>query len=254
MVRVYLDQAKWIDLGRAMHGRADGERFRAAFDVARESVAVGFVSFPLSTGHYIETWRAGDPACRRRLAETMIALSRGHTMARPPDLCDKELDALLARVTGVAPRRATWPVFGFGFGHAAGLTADLGEQDIDLAIETEQLAVRPAGFEAHGRGHREFGELYSAGETQLAQGGRERDDGREQHEAVVAGSAVMEIHENIAWALERAGLDRDALGPIGHVRPDLPPERVTAVSTSCCRSRAASSASCRRATPRCSCG
>ena len=30
MVTIYLDQAKWTDLGRAMHGRTGGERFRAA--------------------------------------------------------------------------------------------------------------------------------------------------------------------------------------------------------------------------------
>ncbi|MCP9490589.1 MAG: hypothetical protein MSC31_12030 [Solirubrobacteraceae bacterium MAG38_C4-C5] len=38
MVTVYLDQSKWIDLARALHGRADGERFRDALDVARHSV------------------------------------------------------------------------------------------------------------------------------------------------------------------------------------------------------------------------
>lgn len=62
MVRVYLDQAKWIDLGRAMHGHVDGESYRAALNVACESVAMGFVSLPLSMAHYIETWR---PAIRR---------------------------------------------------------------------------------------------------------------------------------------------------------------------------------------------
>jgi hypothetical protein len=31
----------------------------------------------------------------------------------------------------------------------------------------------------------------------------------------------MEIWENIEWALERAGVPREALGPIGRTRPDL---------------------------------
>lgn len=159
----------------------------------------------------------------------MMGLSRGHTIARPPDLCDNELDALLGRMTGHAPPRPPWPVFGYGFGHAAGLTPVLGGRDLDLEIETRQVAERPEGFEDYGRGHREFGERYRAGEEQLAHGGRDRGEEVDLHEAVIAGSAIMEIHENIAWALDRAGLDREALGPIGHVRPHLDPERVAHV-------------------------
>jgi hypothetical protein len=34
----------------------------------------------------------------------------------------------------------------------------------------------------------------------------------------------MEIWESIEWGLERAGLPREALGPIGRTRPDLPEE------------------------------
>jgi hypothetical protein len=76
MVTIYRDEAKWIDLGRAMHGRPGGERFRAALDVARHCLVMELVEFPLSVGHYIETWRAGDPSRRRRLAQTMLELSR----------------------------------------------------------------------------------------------------------------------------------------------------------------------------------
>jgi len=43
-------------------------------------------------------------------------------------------------------------------------------------------------------------------------------------EAVLAASAVLEIWENIDWARQRAGLPREALGPIGRVRPDLSQE------------------------------
>lgn len=226
MISVYLDQAKWIDLGRAMHGRSDGEQYQPALDVARHSVEMGFVAFPLSMGHYIETWRAGDPRRRKRLAETMIELSGGRTIARPPDLCNNELDALLARMAERrAPARRPWPVFGFGFGHAAGV-AQLTPGEIDLDIERANLAQRPDGFLGYGRGHREFGDMYRAGEEGLAAGASDRGETKDTREAVLAVSAVMEIYENIEWALDGAGLDRDALGPLGHVRPDLEPDRV----------------------------
>ena len=55
--------------------------------------------------------------------------------------------------------------------------------------------------------------------------GRQRDArSPEMGEAVLAVSAVLEIWENIDWALQRAGLPRDTLGPIGRVHPDLSQE------------------------------
>jgi hypothetical protein len=119
VVTVYLDQAKWIDLARALHGRADGARFRDALDVARHSVRMGLVQFPLSTGHYIETWRIGDDGRRARLAQAMIELSQGRTLARPPDLCDSELDTVIAHVLDRPPARRPWPPLGWGFAHAS---------------------------------------------------------------------------------------------------------------------------------------
>lgn len=226
---MYLDQAKWIDLARAWHGRADGERFRDALDVARHSVRMGLVQFPLSTGHYIETWRIRDAARRARLAEVMIELSQGRTLARPPDLCDSELDAVLATLAGHRPARPPYPPLGWGFAHASGLSADFPRESLDLAHELRHLSTRPDGFDAHGHGHRDFGDLYRDGERQLADRDSGPQLGREFDEAVIAGSAIMEIHENIAWALERAGLPADALGPIGLTRPDLPSEQVAGV-------------------------
>lgn len=229
-ITVYLDQAKWIDLARAMHGRADGERFRDALGVARQSVAMGMVEFPLSNGHYIETWRVGDPARRARLARTMIDLSRGRTLAKPPDLCDVELDAFIARTAGIRPPRPPVPPLGWGFAHASGLLPRFPQSRLSLSVELRHLSERPPGFDAHGRGHREFGDLYRDGERTLAAGRAGRPVlGRECDEALIASSAVMEIHENIAWALQRFGLEPEVLGAVGRTRPGLPAGEVQEV-------------------------
>lgn len=229
MVTVYLDQAKWIDLARALHGRTDGERFRGALDVARHSVRVGLVQFPLSTGHYIETWRVGDDGRRARLAQAMIELSQGRTLARPPELCDSELDAVIAHILDRCPARPPWPPLGWGSDHASGRIADFRREVLDLEHELRHLSTRPPGFDQHGHGHRDFGDLYRDGERQLGNRESGPELGPAFDEAVIAGSAVMEIHENIAWALERAELPADALGPIGLTRPDLPAEQIMQV-------------------------
>ena len=139
MVTIYLDQAKWIDLGRAMHGRPGGERFRAALDVARHCVAMELVEFPLSVGHYIETWRTGASSRRRRLAHTMLTLSRGRTLARPPDLCDNELDAVVSRLAELDLPRAPYPALGWGFAHASGLNPI---EDIILYLPCSYWPIR----------------------------------------------------------------------------------------------------------------
>jgi hypothetical protein len=99
------------------------------------------------------------------------------------------------------------------------LNPNVPREALDLAIELAHLANRPPGFDDYGRGHREFGDLYRHGEEVLA-AGRQRDArSPEMSEAVLAVSAVLEIWENIDWAIQRAGLPGEALGPIGRVRP-----------------------------------
>jgi hypothetical protein len=230
MLSVYLDQAKWIDLSRARLGLAEGAPFVEALDVARHALALGLVRFPLSRGHYIETWRVSDPDRRRRLARTMIELSEAFTLASPPDLCDNELDAVISRISGKPPARPPWPPFGWGFLHAAGEISDMPRSQIDLDLEFEHLARRPDGYLAHGGGHRDFADVYRQGEQglrDLLAGQELKGKPRELREAIVPVSAVAEIHENIRWALDRAGLPADALGPISSARPDLPERQVT---------------------------
>jgi hypothetical protein len=220
MITVYLDQAKWIDLGLARVGKAAGARFSGALDVARQALSMGLVEFPLSNGHYIETWRASDPDRRRRLAQTMIELSRGRTLANPPVLCDNELDSLIAEVAERPPARPPWPPLGWGFPHASGAMHDMPRSAVDLKLETEFLATRPTGYLDHGRGHLDFAEAYKEGEAGLLSGGL-ADKSRSVQEDVVAVSAVVEIRENIIWALERAGLPPDALGSLGLAAENL---------------------------------
>jgi hypothetical protein len=228
---VYLDQSKWIDLSRAAHGRADGERFRDALAVARHSRDMGLVEFPLSVGHYIETWRRRDGASRARLAQTMMELARGRTLARPPDLCDNELDEFIGTVYRTRSPRPPWPPLGWGFPHASAMIPDLASDQLILEHEERHLAHRPDGFIEHGHGHRDFADLYRDGERGLAERQKTSPLGKDMDKAIIAASAVMEIHENIGWALDRAGLPIESLGPIGVARPDLPADQIDIVLT-----------------------
>jgi hypothetical protein len=249
MLTVYLDQAKWIDLSRAKHGRPDGVVFIDALEAAREAVSGGLVQFPLSMGHYIETWRAPDSARRRRLAQTMIELSQAATLARPPDLYDNELDGLISRAIKVAPPRVSWPPFGWGFGHASGSVRDIPRPQI--VLELERLAERPEGFSAYGGGHRDFGDLYRDGERGLATGRDADARSRREQEGVIAASAIMEISENIGWALSEPACPRMHLVPSAWYAQIYLGSGSRRCSTKYCRWHGGSSPSCPRATQRC---
>ncbi len=120
MLRVYLDQNKWIDLARAAKGEASGARFRDVLDLTRASVAAGTVSFPLDISRYVETAKRGSWQSRQELVETMAELSLLHAIAPASVILPAEIDAALYRRFGlpVVPRIAQ--VFGQGITHAAG--------------------------------------------------------------------------------------------------------------------------------------
>lgn len=204
-IYVYLDQAKWIDLARAAHGDPAAARFEPALAAARAAVIAGRAAFPLSSGHYIETWRQTDDGRRKRLARTMSELSRHVTMASPPVLCNVEIDAYLHNRFGrpLAPR--TCPVFGRGGGHTTEF-APLPNQRYDAAQEEALLAQRPPGFLPHGRGHLDHAEAYAEAERELSESVPSL--GKLAHYTLFA-TAVAEIGENIAEALARASLPEE---------------------------------------------
>jgi len=119
MLRVYLDQNKWIDLARAATGHELGTQYGGALDAARAASGSGAASFPLDLYRYMETGKRGDVDSRTRLADFMFELSRQSTIARPHELLPGEIDSALNRRFGrpAFPRRPA--VFGVGVTHVA---------------------------------------------------------------------------------------------------------------------------------------
>lgn len=85
VLRVYLDQNKWVDLARAGTGHRLGARFADALAMAGAGVAAGTVSFPLDMYRYWETSkRATTPQRSRRCdARAVPAAHDGPPIRRP---------------------------------------------------------------------------------------------------------------------------------------------------------------------------
>ena len=144
MLRVYLDQNKWVDLARATTGHPRGERFADALAMCRSGVASGAVSFPLDMYRYWETGKRGDDRSRNDVADVMRELSRQHTMAVPFGVLDQELDLALQRRFGRPEHPRQQQVFGAGMRHISEGRMDWPE--LDLSALPDGGASVPAGL------------------------------------------------------------------------------------------------------------
>ncbi len=117
VLRVWLDQNKWIDLARAVKGDPRGGRYTEVLDVVRACAGAGEVSLPLDAGRYMETAKRGDWTSRQELAATMAELSRYHAIAPPRVVVPAEIDAALHARFGVPDPPRTAQIFGVGARH-----------------------------------------------------------------------------------------------------------------------------------------
>lgn len=120
MLRVWLDQNKWIDLARAAKGVPQGKRYRDVLELARAFVEAGEASFPLDAGRYMETAKRRHWQSRQELVATMAELSKFHTIAPPSALVPAEIDQALYARYGVPNPPPRPRVFGVGAAHAFG--------------------------------------------------------------------------------------------------------------------------------------
>lgn len=230
MLRIYLDQNKWIDLARAATGNPAGDRFVEALTAARAAVESGAASFPLDIYRYLETAKRGDDQSRVKLADLMFTLSRQHTIARPHSLLPTEIDRTLNYLFGrpAFPRRHD--VFGKGLAHiTAGevvpppfnpslLPSDneftsaeqlaVLERIYNRLVERELLRMGPdvarkAGFDP---ADQELGDQFIAYEEMIADEIRRQNLKGEMLELAVRTSDLAGIRSAVTEALARIGM------------------------------------------------
>jgi hypothetical protein len=183
MLRVYLDQNKWIEIDRVLTARTASEVVTMIYG----AVERGYASFPLSAGHVFETWKAASGERRHALAPAMAAISMNHTIAAPAKLLPAELDHALQRRFGrpLSPL----PIVPFGWGLAHGLGQPLpqiseetramlredfptmSEQELTALIEMVLLAGPPEDLPVEGTAQPplQFAEEFAADENAQAE-------------------------------------------------------------------------------------
>jgi hypothetical protein len=226
MLRVYLDQAHWINLTKARVGHKDGSRHNDALLLLREAVGRDWVSCPLSMQHFMETQHRSDWKSRLQLVETMLELSRWHTIAHQRSLVGTEIDRALREMFGRPAIPRTVQVFGVGPNHAMGRQIADYEPPDDAPLTSEQraflrqlgsrfkqnaiLAGVPRDLEPVGYNR---AATYRAGEMFAAEQERIRDVRRvydfhtgDRGRRATSVDVYIEFEKTISEALELAGL------------------------------------------------
>lgn len=232
MLRVYLDQNHWISLTKARVGHKEGGRFDDVLVLLREAIDRGWVSCPLSMQHFMEVQNRSNFASRLQLAETMVELSRWHTIARQRDLVDAEIDRALNAAFG-RPRIPRYVrEFGIGTDHAMGREITAYEPPADAPLTPEQrsfmrqlgthvkqmaiLTGAPQGIEAPGydpTAHRHVGEDFATEQERMRTIRREHglDRGDRGRKAASIDVITREFQPAFDDALNLAGLTWDHL-------------------------------------------
>ena len=262
MLRVYLDQNKWVDLARAATGHPRGAEFVEALTMARAAVSAGQVSFPLDMYRYWETAKRGDDRSRNDVAGLMLELSRHHAMATPFGILDMEIDQALQRRFGrpVEPRQRQ--VFGIGMRHISdgniswpgldlsflpdggasvpgGLRVQM-NRAVEGFVEDQVLRAGPATFRASGfdLAADDHGARFVEWEILVAAKIREVGLKGDHIDMAVRAADLGDIRSAVENALGRIGMSwesfLDGLGPTGMFEfiDDLPTREVTNIMRS----------------------
>lgn len=224
--RVYLDQNAWIKLSRQYYGRIDDDRAAGVLALVLEAAKTERASFPLSSSHYIETYRRGDPASRQRLGIFMAKLSRLHTMASTTTLLEAEVRQSLCALAQL-PAIPAPMAFGRGAAHAFGrevryftseesrrrAIAVMGEEGVIEHFETELLAGPPDRLPAKGIGRpgREYAQRQLDFERDTARRLQQWGHSRERAHGLVLQQEADRVAELVRKIAPSMGLDPRAI-------------------------------------------
>jgi hypothetical protein len=151
-VIVYLDQNKWIELARIVHGKEQSPHAKAILHALNAATESGCI-LPLSAMHYMETARISNADRRARLGSVMWKYSKGNTLTSYPSVVRHELEVALSNHFPCARPSENFALLGRGVSHAFGehRTSDLPyevEEEIERSMLTgnSKLNIEPLSF------------------------------------------------------------------------------------------------------------
>jgi hypothetical protein len=227
---IYLDQNKWIELAKMVHGKdksARAKRVLRDFEAASDG---RHAELPLSSFHYIETSRISNVDRKVRLGAVMWRFSRGMTIIGYPAVTRNELETALAKHF---PQITAGSISILGRGHAHafctpplhGVLANIEEEvERSMLVGNQVLGIKPLA--SHSIKYREnFREHLATLHT------RYKDVPKELRENWLYAMSTIDILNPINNVIHKHGLPKEALDGLGEqklkqVIDDMPTRRV----------------------------
>ena len=100
---VFIDQNKWIDLGRVEAGKITSGALATLYEQLVEAVDRGSVIFPPTISHILETSKRNDPTSRSHVATAQARLSKGYVFRSRKARLLIEMRSALKRLFGEMP-------------------------------------------------------------------------------------------------------------------------------------------------------
>lgn len=187
VLRVYLDQNKWVDLAHSAARTAKGVLFQDAYAAATRAAAQRSTSFPLSAIHIDETCRIRRLKWRHDVAFVMIRLSRRDSIARWQEITEVEIDRALHQLCGRPAEPPQTAPFGTGLAFACGGETEDRNQPHHVEAATAEFLALAAGDSTAGfrqqtadrfQGAKDFAEALQQMGPKLNEGRRRVGDDR----------------------------------------------------------------------------
>lgn len=214
---VYLDQNKWIELARIVHGKEQSKHAKAilyALNAATESGCI----LPLSTMHYMEAARISNTGRRARLGSVMWKYSKGNTLTSYAEVVRHEVEVALSNYFPLVVPSDNFALLGRGVSHAFGehRTSNFPpeiEEEIERSMLTgnPRMNIDPLSFK-NGE-HREnfFTHLGSLHKTK-------EDLPKSKWENWLYGMALADIRNPLAEVMRRHHIELEAFKSLGETQ------------------------------------
>ena len=209
----YLDQNKWIELARIVHGKDRSAHSQAVLRAINAGSESGCM-LPLSGVHYMETARIANVRRRARLGAVMWKFSKGYTIAAYSTIVEHELEAALAKhFAHVKPHPFNF--VGRGIAHAFGRAATaVMPGRVNDAMEEAMLtgcagrAIDPLSFKGHTQRDNFRSHLEKLQKTK-------HELPKHKWEDWLYAISVVDILEPLSRVMSRHNLDKRDIEPLG---------------------------------------
>ena len=134
-MHIYLDQNKWIDLGRAALGRKDGAEYLEVCKVVKAKVDNNDWILPISIVHMMETLDIGDTERKKRFSHILLRFSKMNTMCSYLRIEKYEFLNAMLKILGKAEVEIKDYLFSKDIFHLF----DLSRTDIHIVAENDTI-------------------------------------------------------------------------------------------------------------------